>query len=523
MRKCPAEKLFLAILHILPAAVVMVLLGFSTLLAADTNQMIIATPFGPSIAVPDPAKGANGWYTNEAGVTETLFVLDFDMVVTPWLVDKYRHISPLVWEIELKNGIRFHDHTPLNAQAVKWSLWRMIDETGKAFNKRVQRMLDIKSITVKDKLRLRFETRQPNAAFLYDLTSPDTAIVSPGSNAQNVVGTGPFRLAEVIPKEQMILSRFDGYWGEKAELEKIFLKVIRNPATRMLAFEANQLDVATYFPENDAVRIASRKDVKIVHQPTNRLCFFFVRVQDGPLADVRIRKAINHAIDRQQIVQMVLVGIGGEACASIFPKTLPWSNQNLVPWPHDPDKASALLAQAGATDSDGDGILEIAGRPLVLNMWTYETRAALKPTLELVQAQLAKVGIATRLKVTRKGSPINQAMQKGDVHLNLQMWNTAPNGDPDFLISGIFTADAGSNFMGYRNEEVDELAKKGKVTFDPEKRKRIYDRIQQIIFDECPVIVLFHKSMVSAIRHDVKNYRIHPAEKYLVTPQLGRF
>ena len=491
-------------------------------LAADASQITIATPFGPSTAVPDPAKGSNGWYTGEAGVTETLFILDFDMGLTPWLVNVHRQISPLVWEIELKHGVLFHDHTPLSAKAVKWSLSRMLDEHSPVFNKRAEQLLDIKTITVKDDLHLQFETRQPNAAFLYDLTSPDTAIISPGSSVRHIFGTGPFKLDKVVPKEQMVLSRFEDYWGEKTQLEKVFLKVIRNPATRMLAFEANQLDIATYFPENDAVRIASRQNVRIVHQPTNRLCFFFVRTQDGPLADLRVRQAINYAIDRQQIINAVLVGIGGEACASVFPKTLPWSNRDLVPWPFDPDKALALLAQAGAKDSNGDGILEIAGRPLVLNMWTYETRAALKPTLELVQAQLSKVGIGSRLKVTRKGAPINQAMQNGEVHLNLQMWNTAPQGDPDFFISSIFTSDAGSNFMGYHNDALDTLARQGKVTFDPAKRKQVYDRIQRIIYDECPVIVLFHKSMVSAVYDYVKNYRIHPAERYLVTPQLGR-
>jgi peptide/nickel transport system substrate-binding protein len=173
-------------------------------------------------------------------------------------------------------------------------------------------------------------------------------------------------------------------------------------------------------------------------------------------------------------------------------------------------------------DGNGDGILEIAGQPLVLNMWTYESRAALKPTLELVQAQLLKVGIGSQLKVTRKGAPINQAMRRGEVHLNLQMWNTAPQGDPDFFVSSIFTSDAGSNFMGYHNAELDDLARQGKVTFDPVQRKRIYDRIQEMIYDDCPVIVLFQKSMVSAVHKHVNGYRIHPAERYLVTPRLSR-
>lgn len=488
----------------------------------ETGQLTIATPYGPATAVPDPAKGSNGWYIGEAGVTETLFTIDFDMGIKPWLVNAYRRITPRVWEIELKPGILFHDRTSLSARAVKWSLSRLLNENSPVFNKRVEQLLDIKNITITADQRLQFETRHPNAAFLHDLTSPDTAIISPGSNDRQIYGTGPFKLDKVIPKEKMIVSRFDDYWGEKARIEKICLNVIANPTTRMLAFEAHQLDIATYFPENDAVRIASRENLRIVHAPTNRLCFFFVRTKDGPLADIRIRQAINYAIDRQQIVSAVLSGIGGKPCASVFPETLPWSNRDLLPYPFDPDKASALLAQVGARDGDGDGILEIQGQPLMLNMWTYETRAALKPTLELVQAQLLKVGIGSQLKVTRKADPINQAMRNGEVHLNLQMWNTAPQGDPDFFIASIFTTDAGSNFMGFHNDELDALTRQGKMSFDPVKRKQVYDRIQKILYDECPVIVLFHKSMVSAIADHVTHYRIHPAERYLVTPQLGR-
>lgn len=266
----------------------------------------------------------------------------------------------------------------------------------------------------------------------------------------------------------------------------------------------------------------NRPGVKIHHSPTARLCFFFVRVADGPLADPRIRKAVNYSIDRREIVDAVLAGIGGEAGVSIFPNVLPWSNRGLKPYPYDPEKASRILADAGAIDNDGDGIRELNGRPVVLNMWTYEGRASLKPTLELVRSQLKRAGISSRIRVTRKGSPINQAMKKGEVHLNLQMWNAAPQGDPDYFISMVFTKNAGSNFMGYHNPELDELARKGKTTFDQKERKKIYDRIQEIIYEESPVIVLFHKSMVTAVNDDVENFRIHPAEKYILTHRLSR-
>jgi len=496
--------------------------SFSVYAQDLSNELIIAMPFGPSVKVVDPAKGYNGWYTNEAGVTETLFILDFGLNLTPWLTVSYKNQKPLTWEIKLKKGLQFHDNSSFDATAVKWTFNRIIDKNSPVFNKRLHGLLDIKKITVLDKYSILFETNRPNAAFLYNLTSPGTGIISPKSKGGNIYGTGPFMLKKVVPNEQVIVLRFNGYWGGKPKLAGAHLKIIKNPATRMLAFEAGQLDIATGFPETDAGRLKSRKGVKIVSQPTTRLCFFFVRVADGPLADPLIRKAVNYAINRDEIVEAVLAGIGGEVGASIFPPILPWSNKDLKPYPYDPGLASKLLAEAGAVDENRDGILEIKGHPLVLNAWTYEGRAALKPTLELVQEQLARVGIALNLKITKKGSPINRAMQKGYVHLNLQMWNTALQGDPDYFISQVFTSGQASNFMGYENPELDRLAKKGKNTFDFKERKKIYNKIQKIIYDDCPVIVLFHKSMVSAVCDYVENYRIHPAEKYLMTQEINR-
>lgn len=155
------------------------------------NKLVVGKPFGLSAVVPDPAKGYNGWYLSEAGVTETLFALDFEMQLQPLLAASSRQLDPLSWEVSLKQGIQFHDHSPLNAEAVKWSLERIINPDSEVFNKRLQGLLDISSITVQDEQTLLFRTKSPNAAFLYNLTAPGTAILSPASNTKRFFGTGP--------------------------------------------------------------------------------------------------------------------------------------------------------------------------------------------------------------------------------------------------------------------------------------------------------------------------------------------
>ncbi len=196
-------------LLVLSVCLLVIISSGSDIFASEPDELIIVKPFGSSAKVPDPAKGSDGWYMSEAGMTETLFVLDFDMNLKPWLAESFKNISPLTWEIRLRKGVRFHDNTLMDASAVTWSVDRLINEKSEVFNKRMQGLLDIRTLTVRDSHTLIFETSKPNAAFLYDLTSPETAIISPGSNKDKIYGTGPFVSDKVIPNEQMIVSGFD--------------------------------------------------------------------------------------------------------------------------------------------------------------------------------------------------------------------------------------------------------------------------------------------------------------------------
>ena len=494
-------------------------------LGLTAEILTVAKPFGPAGIDFDPAKGSNGWYASEAGITETLFALDGDMKLVSWLATDYVNLSPVSWKIRLRDSVLFHSQTPMSAEAVKASFTHLIDESSPGFNRRIQGLLDLKEIRVQDSQTLIFETRRPNAGFLYALTSPEAGIVDMAERSRHYpAGTGPFQLNKMVSNQKMEVTAFKNYWGGSPKLSRADLFVIKNPVSRMLAFESGKIDIAVNFPELDALRLIQtdpKNQHRIRYQPTARLCFFFVRVKEGPLSDPLVRKALNLAIDRNQILNSVLGGIGGVAGASIFPAVLPWCNTHLSPYAHDPEKATSLLESAGIKDIDGDGIREKDGGPLRLEMWTYETRASLKPTLELIKSQLARIGIDTGIRVTKKGSPINQAMTRGRVHLNLQMWNTAPQGDPHAFLSDVFMTGARSNFMGYANPELDKLIREAITCFDPVRRARLYNRAQQIIYNQSPVIVLFHKSMVTAISDRVHGYKIHPAEKYLMSQNIS--
>ncbi|GAB6145250.1 ABC transporter substrate-binding protein [Desulfocicer niacini] len=513
-------KRILITMIIFPAFFVIVFFpGLS--MGADHKGLIVGTSWGPGSNPPDPAKNWDGWYLNEIGVTETLMALDFDQKLVPLLAESCTNISPTTWEIRLKAGITFHDGAPLNAEAVKWNFDRFLDEKSNTFNERMAQLLSIKNIHVKDDKTVVFETIEPLASFANKLADTGTGLISPLSEGKGTFGTGPFQVKAFFPNEKMIAERYEGYWGKKALLPRVTFVYNKDSQAKMLAFEAGDLDLLPLFPEMDIQRIEKDPRFQIYNRETNRICYLVPRINSGPLADPNIRMALNYAIDRKEIVEVVLSGIGGTVGSGIFPNVLPWHNQSLSPYPYDPEKAKALLRQAGVTDSDGDGMLEYQGDPIKLRMWTYSGRPSLRPTLELVQAQLKRIGIDSQIRVSKSGSTNREAMKNNQADLILSLSSTAPQGDPDYFVSTWLGAESSLNCSQYKNEELGKLLAKGRTTFDFEARKAIYDRIQKIIYEENPMMVLFYKSKVSAGWNHVKNYRVHPAEIYVIRPEMA--
>ena len=190
-------------------------LCFWATVALSADPFSVAKPFGPSSTGLDPAKGSNGWYASESGIVETLFVLDTEMKLQPWLAQGASNLSPLAWEIRIRDNVFFHTGAPLTAQTVKTSIERLTDEKNDGFNKRIQSLLDIKFIKPTGRLSLTVETRHPNAAFIYNLTSPETAIVD--LSGTRLTGTGPFQLEKVVPSEKIVVHAFPAYWGGEAK------------------------------------------------------------------------------------------------------------------------------------------------------------------------------------------------------------------------------------------------------------------------------------------------------------------
>ncbi len=488
--------------------------------AAD-GTVRIAIPFGFDNPNPDPAMGWNGWRTSEAGVTETLFWLNREGTLEPRLATGARAVSSTVWEIDLKTGVTFHDGTTLDAEAVRFSIQRVIDPDSPVYNERIASLMGIARVEVVDADTVRIETQTPNAAFLNNLVDPGLSILSTGTTETAFFGSGPFRLSDIVPGERITVVRFEDYWGGPAAAPGIDLLTVLDPTTVMLGLEAGDIDIAANFPDSDIPRVQQRDDLEIQAVSDGRLMFFFMQVNSGPLADVRVRRALDHLLPREDIVETVLNGLGGAPGAGIFPPSKPWANRDLAPTPYDREKAQALLAEAGIADDDGDGRLEREGEPFRIAIRSYLGRPSMQPAAELYMAHLEAAGITTELRILRDWTVAVDDFREGRADLLMFSSNAAPTGNPAYFPNFTFRSGALGNFGNWSNAEFDELLKRGIATFDPAEQQRIFDRMQMIIAEELPVMVAFYKNRVAVWHDRVQNFTLHPAGIYLVDTDLS--
>ncbi|MEJ8476559.1 ABC transporter substrate-binding protein [Roseibium algae] len=486
---------------------------------ATEKTMRIAVPFGPKSSVPDPRARQNGWLSNRAGVSETLIGLGHDMTMQPRLAETFENLSPLEWKLTLRKGVKFHDGSTMTAQDVKASFEKLDQEGHPGHNPRLSRLLGIESITVEGDDTLIFRTKSPNSAFLWSLTEPSAAVLKDGTDELPLIGTGPFVFDLAEPEKTYLTRKFADYWGGEPKLDRIVMDALSDPSVAALALQAGDVDLVTHYPEPDFAALKEKNAGQLFSMPTTRLFFFQVRTADGPLANETLRSAVSLGLDRKTIVAAALNGVGGDVANAIFSASMhSWANTNMT-LDYDPEKAKTLLDEAGIKDTNGDGIRELDGEEISLKIRSYEGRAALRPTLEITQALLQQIGISSEISMAEYDAN-NEALKAGEIDMHLQAWGTAPQGDPDYFPSTLVETGVGYNFSGYSNAELDELLKKGRETFDDEVRKSYYDRVQEIINTELPLIPVFHKTQVSVGNGKVEGYGIHPAETYLVTPDL---
>jgi peptide/nickel transport system substrate-binding protein len=468
----------------------------------------------------DPAVRWTGWYVRRAGIYETLFANDENMVLTPELATGYKRVSDTEWEISLREDVTFHDGTPFNADAVVYSFERgVLDES----NSRHTEYDFIDSVEKKDDYTVTITTEEAYAPTIATLTDPLVSIVSPNvvDPSTEAGGTGPFKLVKFEPKVSLSMIRNDNYWGGPVKLESAIFEIIQEPQTRAYMLEAGEVDMARGIPQAEADIIDGKSDLDVISKETLRTYFMYVNTEKAPLNDVKVRQAINYAIDRDQIVETALEGVGGVPAKSVFPSVMQWSaNDDLEGYLHNQTEALSLLADCGITDTDGDGWLDYDGSPFELSIKTYTTRPECPPTAEVIVTQLRDIGITASVQILESAA-LTADMKAGNYDLALYAWCVAPTGDPDYFLSKHFESTGYyTGWTGYSNPEVDQLIEQGRTTFDDDTRWDYYKQVQEQILVDSPKIFVFYLNELVGLNTGVKGYVIYPNEITFLTKDM---
>jgi peptide/nickel transport system substrate-binding protein len=457
---------------------------------------------------------------DKALVTETLVGANPDLSLKPVLALSWSQVDDLTWEVELRDDVFFHDGSKMTADEVKFSLERAVELDSKAAS-----LLMLKSIEVVDPLTIRIHTTEPNAILPAALHYPSTAIISPRSlddkgEFVSPIGTGAFMVESFDPKTHvLVVARNDKWWGGEVKLKKIILRPITDPNTRALALENGEVDFTVDVPYSETERIDSIEGLDVEKYSIPRIYLMDINLKHAPLDDILVRKAISYGIDRSSIAEYVLFDVGKPAVGPFMPDFY-WTNKSLEEYKYDAQKARDLLADAGWTDSDGDGIVDKDGKSLELSLLTYPNRPGLPPMAEAIAGQLNEIGIKVQAEVLESGA-ISDRRKSGDWDLSLAAMSTAMVADPSYYLSFSYQTGGAFNNAGYSNSRVDELLEEASVTQDPEERLSMLNEVQSIVHDEVPIIDVAYYGVAVAKKDYVKGYQFDPtAHDYKLNPEM---
>ncbi|WP_138422769.1 ABC transporter substrate-binding protein [Maritimibacter alexandrii] len=415
----------------------------------------------------------------------------------------------------LREGVSFHDGTPFNAEAVKFNFDRMLDEehpyhdTGPfplAFF-----FSAVENVEVVDDLTVKFTLNEPYAPFLSNLAYPTGLLVSPTAVAdsgadygRNPVGTGPFQFVEWKSNERVVVEKYPDYWGEPAGTDAVVFRPITDANTRVAEMLSGGIDVMVEVPPT-ALSEFQNDDYNIVEQAGPHVWFLILNAKEGPFATKEVRQAANYAINKEALVNDVLEGTA-DVAAGPTPPAFAWAyNDELDPYPYDPDKAKALLEESGVED-------------LSLTFYVTEGGSGMLDPIPMgtaIQADLNAVGFDVKIETYEWNTflgEVNPGLE-GKADMAEMAWMT---NDPDTLPflalrTEAFPDQGGFNSGYYSNPEVDDLLAQARVATDQEERAALYKEMQAIVQDDAPWVFVANWKQNAVTSNRVENLILEPS------------
>lgn len=415
-------------------------------------------------------------------------------LATSWI------ISPdgLAYTFKLRDGIHFHDGTPLDASTAAFSFLRQLDKSNPAhlpdatFAYWSAMFNMITAVEVVDPMTLRLRLREPNAPLLASLCIPAAHLISPKFiDQRHPVGTGPFRFVEWVPNERIVLDANPDYWEGKPKVERLIFKVVPDSSTRLIQLQTGQIQAMDGIDPNSLPIIQKDNSLTLIKTTGLNVCYLAFNCQKPPLDNKDLRRFIASAIHKKDIIDDVYRGAAIIAKNPLPPFVAGYNDaipvEEFWPKPDLPPSTKRVLRLEVMTNP----------RPYLPNPF----RAA-----EMIKADLEKIGIKVEIVPNEWGSHLSRTSH-GEHEMALMGW-VGDTGDADnflYVLLDKDTATLGSalNVCFWMNDAYHDLMIAARRELDPEKRAGLYRKAQEIIFDEAPMVPLAHAESLMACRSNV--------------------
>jgi peptide/nickel transport system substrate-binding protein len=426
----------------------------------------------------------------------------------------------LTYTFKLRPNLVFQDNTPITADNVAFTFLRILDDNNE-WNKKTGPFPGAKfefpyvipdQIKAVDPLTLRFQLSQPDATFLDNLTWAGSGIISPTALQKygmdftsHPVGAGPFQFSAWDKGTSFTIERFDKYWGGAPFLDKVIFKPVIEDAARLVQLQAGKVDLVAALAPQFIAQVKSNPDL-VIHQTQGiHIWWVTLNLHEKPFSDVRVRQAMNYAIDKDTIIKTILGGAAVPSHSFAFPNT-PAYTEDLQQYPYDPDKAKDLLSQAGFPDGfTTTYLIPQSGSGMV----------APTEIATVMQSQLAKVGVTVKIQTLEWTSYLSAYLAGLDKYSSgpvgmAQLSYMIPQPDPGMYAYDALGSKGSINAGYYANDQVDQLLLKAKGTTDPDARVPLYQQAEKLVAQDAPWIFMFHAFNVVAAHKKVQNIVLNP-------------
>jgi peptide/nickel transport system substrate-binding protein len=441
------------------------------------------------------------------------------------LAESVERLDERTLEVILRQDVLFHDGTPMTADDVVFTFERIINENQIEYpephtSPRKGLIAPLESVekTGDYSLLMHFTGPWPPAMqmLVHQQIVPQHYLEEVGTEGfiEHPIGTGPFKFVSAEGMDQIVMERFDDYYGGAPDLapvgpacvKTVVFRVVPEASSRVAALLAREVDIIQSAPAEMIDTLAQTRGIQVLTAPSTQPKWMEMNVSMPPFDDVLVRQAMNYAVDKQLIIDAIYNGRAVPLPGPLSPYNN-FANEDLEPYPYDPDQALALLEEAGWTDSDGDGTLDKGGQPLA---FTIDTIEDWRPLAEAVADQFRAIGVDAGVRFWEY-SVVKPMLLAGERAAYMDDW-----GDSAFDPVGHFEAKwhgqvegepyGRGNFSTYTNERVNELIKEGETTGDPTRRHEIYDEAQEIVYEEAPAVFLILPEEAEASLDDIQNW-----------------